>query len=111
VRAGCGLVLIRPFAGELSPLTRRSETENGELEEPVQPGRTESCAWRRVVDHYITRAIGRGFPFPRFFRTSSTRAEPGASVLIQTDSGTPILAVRPFGKRPRGCLRVPNIRA
>ena len=99
VRAGCGLVLIRPFAGELSPLTPSDlKPENGELEELVQPGRTESSPWRRVGDHYITRAIPiESFPF-RDLQNFVYRAEPGASVLIQTDSGTPILAVRPFGK-------------
>jgi hypothetical protein len=99
VREGCGLVLIRPFASELSPLTPLDlKPENGELEEPTQPGRTESSPWRRAGDHYITRAIPvESFPF-RDLQNFVYRAEPGASVLIQTDSGSPILAVRPFGK-------------
>src|SRR5208283_1381514 len=99
VREGCGLVLIRPFAGELSPLTPLDlKPENGELEEPMQPGRTESSPWRRTGDNYITRAIPvESFPF-RDLQNFVYRAESGAAVLIQTDSGSPILAVRPFGK-------------
>ena len=99
VREGCGLVLIRPFAGELSPLTPLDlKPENGELEEPVQPGRTESSPWRRTGDNYITRAIPvESFPF-RDLQNFVYRAEASAAVLIQTDSGSPILAVRPFGK-------------
>ena len=99
VREGCGLVLIRPFASEISPLTPLDlKPEDGELEEPQQPGRTESSPWRRMGDHYITRAIPvESFPF-RDLQNFVYRAEPGASVLIQAESGSPILAVRPFGK-------------
>ncbi len=99
VREGCGLVLIRPFADELSPLTPlKLNPEIGELEEPKQPGRTESSAWHRTSDHYITRAIPvESFPFLDL-QNFIYRAEPGASILIQAESGSPILAVRQFGK-------------
>jgi hypothetical protein len=99
VREGCGLVLIRPFASELSPLTPVGlSPENGELEEPEQPGKTESSPWHRVGDHYITRAIPvESFPFADL-QNFVFRAEPGAKVLIQTESGSPVLAERQFGK-------------
>ena len=65
VREGCGLVLIRPFAGELSPLTPADlKPEDSELEETQQPGRTESSPWHNEGGHYITRAIPvDSFPF------------------------------------------------
>ena len=45
VREGCGLVLVRPFAGELSPLTPAdAKPDEGELMEPAKPGRTERLA-------------------------------------------------------------------
>jgi hypothetical protein len=99
VREGCGLVLIRPFAGELSPLTPADlKPEDGELEETQQPGQTESSPWRRMGEHYITRAIPvESFPFADL-QNFVYRAEPGARVLIQTELGSPILAERQFGK-------------
>lgn len=99
VREGCGLVLIRPFASELSPLTPVDlKPEDSELEEPQQPGRTESPAWRREGEHYITRAIPvESFPF-RDLQNFVYRAEPGATVLVRSESGNPILAVRQFGQ-------------
>ncbi|MFN7994122.1 MAG: beta-galactosidase [Bryobacteraceae bacterium] len=99
VREGCGLILIRPFASELSPLSPVDLTpENSELEEPRQPGRTESAPWRRSGDHYITRAIPvESFPFYDL-QNFVYRTEAHASVLIETQSGTPILAVREFDK-------------
>ena len=99
VREGCGLILIRPFADELSPLTPlQLNPDIGELEEPKPPGRTESSPWYRTSDHYITRAIPvESFPF-HDLQNFIYRAEPGASVLIEAESGSPILAVRQFGK-------------
>lgn len=99
VREGCGLVLIRPFASELSPLTPADlKPEDSELEEPRQPGRAESSPWRRVGEHYITRAIPvESFPFADL-QNFVYRAEAGAKALIQTESGSPILAERQFGK-------------
>lgn len=99
VREGCGLVLIRPFESELSPITPVDlKPEDGELMESAQSGRTESSPWRRTGDHYITRAIPvESFPF-RDLQNYVYRAQPDASVLIQTESGSPILAERRFGK-------------
>ncbi|MBL0156872.1 MAG: beta-galactosidase [Bryobacterales bacterium] len=99
VREGCGLVLVRPFAAELSPLTPLDlKPEDSELDDPGHPGRTESSPWRRVGEHYITRAVPvEAFPFADL-QNFLYRAEPGATVLIQTASGRPILAERPFGK-------------
>ena len=99
VREGCGLVLIRPFASELSPLVPSDlRPENGELEEPQAPGKTESSPWRRTANHYITRAIPvESFPY-RDLENFLYKAEPNASVLIETESGSPVLATRTFGK-------------
>jgi hypothetical protein len=99
VREGCGLVLIRPFASELSPLTPNDlKPEDSELMEPQKQGKTESSPWRRTEDHYITRAIPvESFPAADL-QNFIYRTEPDAKVLIRTDSGNPILAVRQFGK-------------
>ncbi|MGE5648219.1 MAG: beta-galactosidase [Acidobacteriota bacterium] len=99
VREGCGLVIVRPFASELSPLTPVDlKPEDGELMEPQKKGKTESSPWKRVEDHYITRAIPvESFPAADL-QNFIYRAEPGAKVLIRTESGNPILAVRQFGK-------------
>lgn len=99
VREGCGLVLIRPFASELSPLSpvdiREQETE---LEQRQTPGKTEKSPWKRTGNHYITRAIPvETFPF-RDIENFLYRAEGGADVLIRSESGNPVLAVREFGK-------------
>jgi len=99
VREGCGLVLIRPFEDAISPLTPVDlKPDDSELEEPRAPGKTESSPWRRVGEHYITRAIPvEQFPF-RDLQNFVYSAEAGANVLIQTESGRPILAERKFGK-------------
>jgi hypothetical protein len=99
VNNGCGLVLIRPYESELSPLTpvylKVPETE---LEEPQQPGQTESSPWRRTGDHYITRAIPvETFPFGDV-QNFIYRAAPGATELIRTESGHPVLAVKQVGR-------------
>ena len=99
VRAGCGLVLIRPFQSELSPLTPvKLNVPEGEHDAPSEPGPVESSPWRRVSDHYITRAIPvETFP-SRDLENFIYRAEPGAAVLIRTESGHPLLATGTFGK-------------
>ncbi|HVX66966.1 MAG TPA: beta-galactosidase, partial [Bryobacteraceae bacterium] len=99
VREGCGLVLIRPFASELSPLSPVGlKPEEGELMEAAEPGGTESSPGRRTHDHYITRAIPvESFPFGDL-SNFIFRAEPQADVLIQTATGNPVLAVKTFGK-------------
>ncbi|HEY6986745.1 MAG TPA: hypothetical protein VH369_00095, partial [Bryobacteraceae bacterium] len=94
IKDGCGLVLIRPD-GELSPLLpvdmKNSESEFDDRE---TVGRTESSAWRRTGDHYIARAIPvETFPFGDV-QNFLYRAAPDATVLIRTESGNPVLAVR-----------------
>jgi hypothetical protein len=99
VREGCGLVLIRPDGGELSPLTpvdfKLSESEFGERQDA---GATDSSSWRRLTDHYITRAVPvETFPFGDV-SSYRYRAEPNSSVLIQTASGSPVLVLSESGK-------------
>lgn len=100
VQDGCGLVLIRPFAGELSPLwpVEAPPAVEDELEEPREPGRTESSPWRRVAEHYITRAVPvESFPFEHL-RHYRCRTSEASQVLIASEAGTPVLAVGTRGK-------------
>lgn len=100
VAGGCGLVLIRPFATELSPLTPLEIPPAGEeeLEEPREPGRTESSPWRRVTEHYITRAIPvESFPFEHLTHYVCRPSEP-SQVLIASETGAPVLAVGARGQ-------------
>ena len=99
VREGAGLVLVRPFASELSPLVPEAAvTLPADASAPVEPGAGESSPWRRAGDHYITRAIPvEAFPFP-YVQNYVYRAAPGASVVLATASGHPVLATRTFGK-------------
>ena len=99
VREGCGLVLIRPYAGELSPLVPIDLTpENSEFDEPQVPGKTESSPWRRTGDNYITRAVPvESFPF-HDLENFIYKASPDATVLIRTESGHPVLATKTLGK-------------
>ncbi|MFL6353783.1 MAG: beta-galactosidase [Bryobacteraceae bacterium] len=95
VNEGCGLVLIRPD-GELSPLSPVDMSTSGDSEfderEPV--ARTESSPWHRTGDHYISRAIPvENFPFGDV-QNFTYRVAPDATVLIRSDSGNPLLAVR-----------------
>ncbi len=95
VKEGCGLVLIRP-GGELSPLSpvdAQTSTES-EFEEREHAEHTESSPWRRTEEHYISRAIPvETFPFGDI-QSYIYRAAPDATVLIRTQSGNPVLAVR-----------------
>jgi hypothetical protein len=99
VNEGCGLILIRP-SGQLSPLTPMDliiPTES-EFVEQQQEGQTEASPWRRIGDHYIARAIPvETFPFGDV-QNYIYRAMPDATVLIRTESGNPVLAVRQFGQ-------------
>jgi len=99
VNEGCGLVLIRPYEGELSPLTPVDlKVPESELEEPQQAGETESSPWHRTGDHYITRAIPvETFPFGDV-QNYIYRTAPGATELIRTESGHPVLAIEQVGK-------------
>lgn len=99
VRAGCGLVMVRPFSCPFSPLEWLTPPPEGEdeLEAPREEGRTERSAWRRHGDHYITRAIPvESFPF-QFLEQHPARLRSGAEALIESASGTPVLAIRSEG--------------
>ncbi len=98
VREGAGLVLIRPFASEISPLAPvAAVTLPADASEPVEPAAAEPAPWRRAADHYITRAIPlESFPFD-YVRHYALRAVPGASVLVQSESG-PVVAEHRYGK-------------
>ncbi|MBS1825451.1 MAG: beta-galactosidase [Acidobacteria bacterium] len=79
VEAGAGLVLIRPFTCPLSPLEEAATTY-------------EKSPWQRDTNHYITRAIPvEAFP-SQFLEHHRARLRPNAEALIQSTTGTPILA-------------------
>ncbi len=99
VREGCGLVWIRPFTSELSPL--EPEQPVAEPSHPyaeLEPGKTEASPWRRVADHYITKPIPvETFPFD-YLEDYLYRPAPGATVLVASASGHPVIATRDVGK-------------
>lgn len=97
VNDGCGLVLIRP-GGDLSPLFPLDmKNAESEFEERPTAGQADSSPWRRAGDHYISRAVPvETFPFGDV-QNDRYRAVPGATVLIQTESGNPVLALRQHG--------------
>ena len=100
VKEGAGLVLIRPFSSPLSPL--ESTSPEPDMEDAPANRRNaangETSPWRRKGDHYITRAIPvESFPF-KYIQQQKCRAAAGAEVLIESESGTPVLAVRPLGE-------------
>lgn len=100
VEQGCGLVLIRPFDGELAPLVplTPAPSDEDELEQPAEPGQTEKSPWKRAGDHYLARALPvETFPSALLSHYACSPA-PGAEVLISTDSGRPIAAVKTHGK-------------
>ncbi len=99
VKEGAGLVLIRPFSSPLSPLEALTPPPDGpdELEDPRRPGNVEKSPWRRKGDHYITRAIPvESFP-SRYIEHHPAKATAGSEVLIETESGSPVLAARTLG--------------
>ena len=102
VREGCGLVLVRPDRAPVSPLTPEAGVPFSEDEhaEPAIPGEKacERSPWRRVGDHYITRAIPvETFPFD-YLENYIYHTEPGATVLVASATGHPILATGEYGK-------------
>jgi len=99
ISEGCGLVLIRPFGSPLSPLepVTPMPSAQGDLEESHETGKTEKSPWRRLGEHYITRAIPvEAFPC-RYIEHYLCRSAAGADVLIEAQSGAPVLAVRNVG--------------
>ena len=94
VEAGAGLVLFYPSSRtedgsglwEISPLKmQRGGGQRGDLSK-----------WRTTQEHYITRNV----PFDAFpwGQIGVDRCEPAGQVLLQTEQGTPILAVKKLGK-------------
>ncbi|MBE0659329.1 MAG: beta-galactosidase [Bryobacteraceae bacterium] len=100
VEQGCGLILIRPFESELAPLVPLTPApiDEEELERPAEPGQTEKSPWKRAGDHYLTRALPlETFPSSLLSHYACSPA-PGAEVLISTESGRPIAALKTHGK-------------
>ena len=99
VREGCGLVWVRPFASELSPLEPEEPVaQPGQPYSELEPGKTEASPWRRVADHYITQPIPvETFPFD-YLENYLYRAAPDATVLVASASGHPVVATREIGK-------------
>lgn len=100
VQAGCGLVLVRPFSCPLSPLesTSAQDEDVEEAGDRRAAGATEKSAWRRAGDHYITRAIPvESFP-SQFIEQHPARLRSGATALITSESGNPVLAARSEGQ-------------
>ncbi len=98
VKEGCGLVLIRPFESELSPLVPAVPVKvPPQPYEPMEP-EFESSSWSTVEDHYLTRAIPiESFPFD-LLEDYKYRLAPDSKALVITGSGSPVLATRKFGK-------------
>src|SRR5262249_24260893 len=92
VNEGCGLVLIRPFEGDLPPLIPINlNLPESELQDSQQAGQSEPSPWHRHGNHYITRAIPvETFPFGDV-QNYLYRLAPGATELIRTESGHPVL--------------------
>ena len=98
VEKGCGLVLIRPFDSPLSPF-RLSQFPPGseELYREIEPA-WESSRWQVIGRHYITRAIPvESFPFHLLHNYLYEQGE-DTQVLIESDSGTPILGTAEGGR-------------
>lgn len=109
---GEGLVLVFPFPGEkdkapwpedlksLSALVD-SETDfqrdNGYVRYALN-GRVHGKAWKIVKDHPLTRGVPLdALPFENL-EVQAYKPAPGAEVLIETENGHPVLAVREVGK-------------
>jgi len=102
VREGCGLVLVRPDRATVSPLLPSpgvpfSEDEHAELSVPGEKA-IEKSPWRRVAAHYITQAIPvESFPF-QDLENFIYQPEPEATVLVESATGHPVVAVQHYGK-------------
>ncbi|MBK5295475.1 MAG: beta-galactosidase [Acidobacteriia bacterium] len=97
VREGTGLVMVRPL-GALSPLAPLREVEKPNRFEAVEPEHTAAAKWGRTAGHYITRAIPvEHFPFAHLSEYRY-KASSDSEVLVQSETGNPILAVRRLGK-------------
>ncbi len=109
---GEGLVLVFPYPGEkpdaawpedlksISALVD-SETDfqrdNGYIR-PALNGHNTGKKWRVTKDHPITRGVPLdALPFEAL-DVQTYKLAPGADVLIETENGVPVLAVRDVGK-------------
>lgn len=102
VREGCGLVLVRPDRAAVSPLVPSAgvpftEDEHAVLNVPGEKA-VEKSTWRPVGAHYITRAIPvESFPF-RDLENFIYQPEQDATVLVESATGHPVVAVKQYGK-------------
>jgi hypothetical protein len=99
VREGCGLVVMRPMGGEGMPLELTAPVSlPADASQQVEPPLAEASPWKRAADHYITRAIPvESFPFS-FLQHYSYKTSPAATVLVQSETGQPVVAAQEFGK-------------
>ena len=89
VEAGMGLVLIDMTARQSADLAEISPLE------PFERGQ-RAQSWQVAAPHFITRELPmEAFPYEQM---RYTRSRALGQVLIHTDSGDPILAVRSLGK-------------
>lgn len=89
VEAGMGLVLLDVHAGAGGDLVELSPLEPGE-----RAGR--GARWRARREHYITRHVPlEALPFDQM---RHRRAKARGEVLLETEAGEPILAVRQVGR-------------
>jgi hypothetical protein len=109
---GEGLVLVFPFPGEkrgapwpedLKSLSALIDSETDvQLEDgyvrPAINGRIEGRKWRALKDHPIVRGVPLdALPFEAL-DVQTYKPAPGSEVLIETETGQPVLAVREAGK-------------
>jgi len=106
VEEGAGLIIFYPLTRsdqgkdlwEISPLTMIKEFANIWPEDPVEldSSNVDKGAWRATGAHYITR----GVPLEAFPQGHLTvlAAKPSGQVLIETEKGNPVLAVKSMGK-------------
>jgi hypothetical protein len=109
---GEGLVLVFPFPGEkrdavwpedLKSLSALVDSESDVQREdgyvrPATSGQISGKKWRAVKDHPIVRGVPLdALPFEAL-DVQTYKAAPGSEVLIETETGQPVLAVREAGK-------------
>ncbi len=103
---GKGLVLFHPLSNaadgaglwDISPLTKLERHIPLWPEDEVEPDMTtgDNSPWKTSGEHFITRGVALdAFPQGQMAVIGST---PVGQVLIETENGTPVLAVRQFGK-------------
>lgn len=103
---GKGLVLFYPFTGEkdgaglweISPLTGigRMASIWPEDEVRIDSANLDQSAWKISREHFITRGLNLD-AFPRE-QLTVLKSRPAGEVLIETELGAPVLAVRTLGK-------------